>query len=119
MEHLGIEAELVPRVASGFGGGVGRTGLVCGAISGAVIAAGVRYGTGAADHDKERAYEISEALVRSFSARFGATSCRELIGLDLSDPLDSRKARDSGVFVERCTQFVEFCATEIVSKLES
>lgn len=117
MEELGIDDRLIPAVASGFGGGVGRTGHLCGALSGAVMASGIRYGTGSPENDKERAYAIAGSLVRSFSSEFGAVNCGELIELDLSKPEDMKKARESAVFENKCASFVEFCANEIVDKL--
>ena len=35
---------IIPRIATGFGGGVGRNGDICGALSGAVIAIGLALG---------------------------------------------------------------------------
>ncbi len=113
MEHLGVSGDWIPRVASGFGGGIGRTGLVCGAISGAVIAAGWRFGRDSADQDKEKSYEISKEISRSFATKFGSTQCKELIGLDLTDPAERQRGLESGVFTETCAGLVEFCAVEI------
>jgi len=113
MEHLGKRGDWFPGVASGFGGGIGRTGQVCGAISGAVIAAGWAHGKGSTDEDRDLLYDFSGCLVRSFTSRFGTTACRELIGFDLGDPEDRAGALASGVFTEKCVSFVIFCAQEV------
>lgn len=117
MEQLGEEGEWLPRVASGFGGGIGRTGLVCGAITGAVIAAGSRYGKGTPDSDRDRLYEIAGSLVRSFKERFGSANCRELIEVDLADPAERKRALKDGIFVDKCAGYVEFCASQIAKKV--
>ncbi len=113
MENLGERGDWFPGVASGFGGGIGRTGQVCGAISGAVIAAGWVHGKGSTDEDREGLYDISGSLVRSFTTRFGTIHCRDLIGFDLGDPEDRAGALASGVFTEKCAGFVRFCAQEV------
>jgi hypothetical protein len=43
-ECLGVESKLIPRIATGFGAGVGREGEVCGALSGAVMGLGLKFG---------------------------------------------------------------------------
>lgn len=117
MEQLGEESGWLPGVASGFGGGIGRTGLVCGAIAGAVISAGSRYGTGSPDSDRDKLYEIGASIVRSFEERFGSANCRELIEVDLGDPAERKRALKEGVFVDKCAAYVEFCADEIAAVL--
>jgi C_GCAxxG_C_C family probable redox protein len=117
MEQLGEEGDWSPGFASGFGGGIGRTGLVCGAITGAVIAAGSRYGRGSADFDRDKLYEISRSLVLSFTEEFGSSGCRELIGVDLTDKADRKRALEERVFIEKCARFVEYCADEVVNRL--
>lgn len=117
MEQLMEEGEWLPGVASGFGGGIGRTGLVCGAITGAVIAAGSRYGRGTPDSDRDKLYEIAGSLVQSFEERFGSANCKELIEADLADPAERKRARKEDVFAKKCAAYVEFCANEIVKAI--
>jgi C_GCAxxG_C_C family probable redox protein len=76
------------RIATGFGGGLGRTGSVCGAVTGAIMAFGWLRGRNSAQ-DKET-YARCSALVRRFLADFGEAHdtliCSELTGYDLRDP---------------------------------
>jgi C_GCAxxG_C_C family probable redox protein len=116
-EQLVEERSMLPRFASGFGGGIGRTGLVCGAISGAVMSAGSRYGTGAPCEDMDRLYKIASSLVNSFTKKFGSANCRELIEADLGDPTERKRALKEGIFADKCAEFVEFCANEVASEL--
>lgn len=117
MEQLAEEGDWFSRVASGFGGGIGRTGLVCGAVAGAVMSAGSRYGTGAPDADRERLYEISASIARSFTEKFSSVNCRELIEVDLRDPAERKRANKEGIFADKCAAYVEFCANEIADAL--
>ncbi|MFH1150362.1 MAG: C-GCAxxG-C-C family protein [Actinomycetota bacterium] len=110
MERLGIEGDWFPGVATGFAAGIGRSGMVCGAIVGAVIAAGAVLGRGRPDEDIDALIEFAASLVRDFTAEFGSCSCALLINRDVSTPEGLQKAREEGVFESVCPPFVEFCA---------
>jgi C_GCAxxG_C_C family probable redox protein len=84
---LGLDPGLGLKVASGFGGGMGRTGEVCGAVSGAILAIGLRYG-GREKGDRvalEGVCGKTRELILQFKRRHGTVLCRELLhGCDLS-----------------------------------
>ena len=65
-------------MATPFGGGMGRCGDVCGALSGAVMGIGAELGRTEGSGDKYRSYEAVKELHSGFVRRFGTTSCREL-----------------------------------------
>lgn len=89
---LGIEDESLWLAAAGFGGGVGRTQQLCGAISGGVLAIGVATArelrAGRADRValRDLTYARVQELLRRFQDRFGATDCRTLTGHDFAAP---------------------------------
>lgn len=118
LELLGVEGNWAPRVASGFGGGIARTCQVCGAITGALMAAGWVLGRDIAGDDIDELYAIGASLVDDFMSRFGTSSCRMLIDVDLAVPEERLKALRTGVFADQCTRYVEFCALGIAEKLE-
>ena len=73
-------SEDMVRLATPFGGGVGRSGCVCGALSGAVIIIGAVKGRVLPDRkSRDLAYELSGEFHNRFKAMFGATCCRVLI----------------------------------------
>jgi C_GCAxxG_C_C family probable redox protein len=76
------------RLATAFGGGLARRGLVCGALSGSAMALSTVLGrSDPTDGDgKERAYAAVNELLRAVEAAHGAVDCRHLTGLDLNDP---------------------------------
>lgn len=76
------------RLATPFGGGVARRGMLCGALAGAAMALGLHLGrsTPGDDEAKVRAYAAVEALLAAVEGRFGSTQCRELTGLDFRAP---------------------------------
>jgi C_GCAxxG_C_C family probable redox protein len=42
--ELGLDADTARKIACGFGAGISRTGNVCGAVSGAIMVIGLKYG---------------------------------------------------------------------------
>ncbi|HVP17005.1 MAG TPA: C-GCAxxG-C-C family protein [candidate division Zixibacteria bacterium] len=117
-EHWKCKNELIPKVATAFGGGMGRCGSVCGALTGGLIAIGLKYGTNEPSVKKRsRAYELGETLYRRFEKQNGTVMCRELIGLDLSDAEQREKAHEEHVFEKNCNVFVK-SAVEILAALD-
>ncbi|MFB0504464.1 MAG: C-GCAxxG-C-C family protein [Candidatus Bathyarchaeia archaeon] len=116
-QHWNGENVLVPKIATAFGGGIGRCGSVCGALTGGVMAIGIKYGTNEPSAEKRlRAYELARMAYRRFEKRHGSVLCRELIGYDLSDPEELEKARNAEVFEEKCTGFMR-ATVEILRSL--
>lgn len=67
--------DLLP-VATGFGGGIGRSGCVCGALAGANIALGSVFGRKSLQDDKKRPYDLAGQLYKEFEQEFGSSCCR-------------------------------------------
>ena len=82
--HLGIEQDVVPGIATAFGGGIGGTGSVCGALAGAVMAVGLRLGRRDPKERDAKAYVLTQELRRRFETTMGHVDCRQLTGMDLS-----------------------------------
>jgi len=85
-QEFQIENEIIPRVASCFGGGIGNTGAVCGAVSGAVMAIGLKKERGNTMEEFFRTSAIVQEFRRRFEAEIETINCRELTGADLSTP---------------------------------
>jgi len=85
-QQLGVQQAVVPGIATAFGGGIGGTGSVCGALVGAVMAIGIRYGRRDPSEKDARAYALTQELRRRFEAEMGHVDCRDLTGMDLSTP---------------------------------
>ena len=83
-QESGIENEVIPRIASGFGGGIGGTGAVCGAVVGAVMAIGLKQGRDAPSEDRFGTWHLAQEFRRRFEAEMEVINCRELTGADLS-----------------------------------
>ena len=117
-EPLGMDCALGAKVAAGLGGGMGRMGLTCGAVTGAYVVLGLKYGatTGQDREAKEKTYQ----LVREFTARFKARNksivCRDLLGCDLSTPEGFEESKRRNLHNTICVQLVRD-AGEILDEL--
>jgi len=75
--NLNISDEAL-KMATGFGGGLGQAGCMCGALSGATMVLGILQGRSNKDQSRGPAYSSSQQFHGIFAAEFGATCCRVL-----------------------------------------
>jgi C_GCAxxG_C_C family probable redox protein len=117
-EALGLEQELAFRVAGAFGGGMARLGETCGAVTGAFMVIGLKYGmTQAKDETaRDKTYKLAHEFAKRFKERHHSIVCRELLGHDLGKPEGRKAAYDKGLFTTLCPKFVRD-AVEIVEQL--
>ncbi len=77
----GVDEETALRLASPFGGGMGRMREVCGAVSGMLLVLGEREGYSVHnDAEKARVYATVQMLAERFREEHGSIICRELLG---------------------------------------
>ena len=118
-EHWNGENELIPKIATAFGGGIGRCGSVCGVLTGGVMALGIRYGTNEPSvENRLKAYELAQKFYKQFERQHGSVLYRELIVYDLSNPEELEKARKAKVFEEKCVNFVKKAVATLVELSE-
>lgn len=115
--EYGIEEELALKIATQFGGGA-RKGEMCGAVSGALMALGLKYGfsDGTAQAEKNLAHQKAEEFMNRFIEKKGTVVCRELLGRDLSKEGELEKCRERGLFKSICPEMVR-CAAEIAEQM--
>lgn len=107
-EDLGLDKKLALKIACSFGGGM-CLAEVCGAVTGAFLVLGLKYGQ---NNDNDNASkELSKLYVKDFASRFkklhGSIICKELLEYDLSDINQLIAARQSGVFKTQCPKYVK------------
>ncbi|MBR4187334.1 MAG: C_GCAxxG_C_C family protein [Bacteroidaceae bacterium] len=80
----GLDEEMALRVSAGFGGGVGRMRMMCGACSALVILAGLERGqTRGEDREgKAACYQLVRQLLETFRQRNGSIICAELLQMN-------------------------------------
>jgi len=113
-----LSFEIALKISAPFGAGMGRMGEVCGAVTGAFLVIGLKYGnTRAEDREtKEKVYRLVREFSDIFQARNGSIVCRELLGCDISTPEGLEFAREKKLSITVCPKFVRDAA-EIVSKI--
>ncbi len=96
------------RVACGLGAGCGRLGLTCGAVTGAFMVLGLKYGKVKAEDTeaKEKTYAMVQEFSRRFIERNQTTSCTELLGCDLSTPEGLEKAKRTHISEVVCPRVI-------------
>ena len=105
---FGIDEKLALMLGTSFGGGA-RNGEICGAVSGALMVLGLKYGHyNAADNEqKSRAYQIAVEYTKRFKALNGSIVCRDLLGYDLTKPDEMACIKEKGLFGTVCPKMVE------------
>ncbi|MHA1909329.1 MAG: C-GCAxxG-C-C family protein [Candidatus Thorarchaeota archaeon] len=101
-----VDFDTCMKISSAFSGGINRTGNVCGALTGALMALGLKYGGSKQEVDVT---EASTKLLDEFISLHGSIICRELINHDLISDEDVKKAFETGAF-KNCPKFVEDAA---------
>jgi C_GCAxxG_C_C family probable redox protein len=120
-QKLGIENELIPRIATAFAGGMGRSGEVCGAVVGGIMCIGVKHGReepGQFQPD-DLAMNLTQRFLRAFRDEMGSIYCRELTGHDLSTPEGLQAFRASDVPMRVCLRGVGFAYEKTLELLEA
>ena len=84
-EDFGIDREAALKLSCGLGGGMGRTGHVCGAVTGAVLILGLKYGRYKLEdkESKERTYSLVQEFEKQFIERNGTVVCDELLKINM------------------------------------
>lgn len=95
-DMTGLTPEFSARMASSFGGGMGRMREVCGTVSGMLMVAGLLYGysTPGDDVSKREHYQRVQELAGKFREREGSIICREILKNPPSDPNPTPRTAD-------------------------
>jgi C_GCAxxG_C_C family probable redox protein len=116
---FGLDEGLALRLATGFGSGMGRMCEVCGALTGAFMVIGMKYGKEKTEgtrygNETETTYRLVAVAAAKFKERNGSIYCRELVGHNLMDPEERAKVVELGLFKTTCRK----CILDAVEILE-
>ncbi|MBN1767864.1 MAG: C_GCAxxG_C_C family protein [Prolixibacteraceae bacterium] len=117
--NLGLSVDDSLKVACAFGAGMGRTQQTCGAVTGALMALGLKYGKGINDNNekKEQTFAMTKILIDKFAQIHGSVNCRELLdglNMNISDELEC--IQKEKMFETRCPNYVA-TAAQLVEQL--
>lgn len=115
---MGLSRETALKVSQSFGGGMGQMGETCGAVTGAFMVIGLKYGRTRVDDDeaKVKTYKLVKEFSEKFKASNGTIICRELLGCDIGTSEGQRIAKDEKLFSTVCPGFVQD-AVEILEEI--
>jgi C_GCAxxG_C_C family probable redox protein len=102
---LGLDPETALKVATGLGGGLGGRGEVCGAVSGGILALGLKFGRGEKQEKAvaQQAHQRTGELMAAFERVHGSCVCRTLLcGCDLRTPEGKQRFREENLHQKVC-----------------
>jgi len=106
---LGLSREMSLKVSSLFGGGIGRSGETCGAVTGALMALGLKYGV--TEMEEREAIKNATGVARDFLQRFsevnGSVKCKELLGFDINSEEGLAQIKDQQLAKTACSGFIK------------
>ncbi len=105
-ELLGIKSEIIPKLATPFGGGIYKRKYMCGALSGAIMAVGLKYGRSTPKGDREISYSKAERLVDKFIKKYEYVNCIDILGYDPGD-LESIKRDKQRIRTDICEPIIK------------
>lgn len=114
-DEAGVISPLIPRIATGFCGGMARTRGMCGAVTGGIMALGILYGRDNDQQTYDTVYEKVQQFLRVFKEEYKSTNCFELTGCDLGKKEERRAFVEKGM-LEKCRPIIGRAAS-LVAKL--
>jgi len=117
-EDWGIDSAMALRLASGLGGGL-RHGEVCGAVSGATLAIGLKCGLYIEGDLAQKMYCNQKTIefIEKFKEANGTILCRELLGADIHHPDDLNTPEIKAQTKIECPEFIA-AAVRILEDME-
>jgi C_GCAxxG_C_C family probable redox protein len=118
-QDFGLTKDSCLRLASPFGSGIARMQQTCGAVTGALMVIGLKYGKGknGTEEDKTHAYKLSEQFIAEFRKQHNTICCLELLdGLDMNTPEGKAEIQERELFRNNCSKYVKF-AVEITESI--
>jgi len=113
-EQMGMDYQTAVKLTAGFGGGMGMGG-VCGAVSGAYLALGLKFG-GIDPKANEQTAKLAREFVQRFKAQHRAVNCRELLGCDMGTPEGRKVFKEKNLHDTVCAGVVRDAA-KVLSEL--
>ena len=109
-DALGAECSCIPRVATGFAAGIGRTGNLCGALTGAILGLGLALGRDTPASRDRPPHWYARRMAEAFGEAEGSLTCPGILGLDIDDPEDYKKYREQKTWDTVCRGLIKTAA---------
>jgi C_GCAxxG_C_C family probable redox protein len=111
-KELGLDEQTALKIGSSFGAGMAHLNETCGAVTGAFMIIGLKYGRYKLEDiaSKEKTYSLVREFAKRFKEKYDSLKCTDLIGYDLSTEEGLKKATEEKRFRTHCPKFVEDAA---------
>jgi len=110
--QMGIDVSSIMKLASGFGAGMGRLQETCGAVTGAYMVLGLKYGNRIPDdNSNEKIVGLIQEFTKRFRDEHKVASCRELLNCNLKTPEGQQYFTDNDLYKNVCSKCVNTAVT--------
>ena len=111
-EQLGLDMNNALKVSGTFGGGMAGMAETCGAVTGAFMVIGLKYGKIKPEDEesKRKAYALVKEFVEEFKAKNSSIVCKELLGCDISTSQGIQEFKDKNFINTVCPGLVKDAA---------
>jgi C_GCAxxG_C_C family probable redox protein len=118
-DELGLSRETALKIACPFGGGLGGYGKTCGALTGAMMVLGLKYGSSdiADVESKTKSKEKTRQLIEHFENTHSSSNCNDLVGFDRSHMLGDALKDKLPEFHSKCPKYLETVITFLEGEL--
>jgi C_GCAxxG_C_C family probable redox protein len=107
-DEFGIPEKELLKITCGFGAGMARLQETCGAVTGAYMAIGLKYGQSDKDDNesRERCYKLVNDFFSEFTKRHKSMRCSELLGCSLTSPEGKQFFNENNLKEKVCSRMV-------------
>ena len=109
-EQFGLSKDSALKLANTFGAGIVYQQHTCGAVNGALMTIGLKFGKGehGTDADKETANDMASHFIAEFKKINGSINCLQLLEeINISSPEGIALARERNIFQTHCEKYVK------------
>lgn len=108
-EHWGYDRDVFLKISDAFGAGIGGMAGICGAVTGGIMAIGLKHGRTHPDDDeaKQKTRDLVKEFVTQFKKRNRHIECKQLLEYDISIPVGMELAEEKGLFDSVCPKLIE------------
>lgn len=116
-EKLGLDKDTALKIGGCFGSGMNK-GEVCGAVTGALMAIGLKYGQSDLNDSNSRQLSAQKCCqyLEEFKKEKGSYMCRDLLGYDFSDKDDLQIIIKTQCWRDICPEIVKY-ASELLDRM--
>jgi C_GCAxxG_C_C family probable redox protein len=111
-----LDLDLALKISQPFGGGIAHRGEICGAVSGAFMVIGLKFGRTQAEDisARNKTYEVVTHFIQEFENLHDSIICEKLLGYNLGTKEGEKKAEEEGLFETLCPKFVQHAADILI-----